>query len=186
MPSDCAAMPMRPPSRLDERDAIALPFRAEHQIGGQFHVLEDELRGVGGALPELVLEPRDPVAGRVGRHDKGADAPCGRRSGSVTAKTIATSAVEPEVMNCLVPLSTQRLPWRARAGLDRGGVGAGLRLGQAEAGEHLALRHRLQKPLFLLLASRSCSTGMQPTELCTLRIVETAPSPAAISSIASA
>ena len=33
-------------------------------------------------------------------------------SGSVTAKTIATSAVEPEVMNCLVPLTTQRLPWR--------------------------------------------------------------------------
>jgi len=27
-----------------------------------------------------------------------------------------------------------------------------------------------------------CSTGMQPTEFCTLRIVDTAPSPAAISS----
>ena len=33
-------------------------------------------------------------------------------SGSVTAKTSATLAVEPEVMNCLVPFSTQRLPWR--------------------------------------------------------------------------
>ena len=28
-------------------------------------------------------------------------------AGSVTAKTIARSAVEPEVMNCLVPLRTQ-------------------------------------------------------------------------------
>jgi hypothetical protein len=33
-------------------------------------------------------------------------------AGSVTAKTIATCAFWPEVMNCLVPLSTQRLPWR--------------------------------------------------------------------------
>ena len=33
-------------------------------------------------------------------------------SGSVTAKTIATCALAPEVMNCLVPLTTQRLPWR--------------------------------------------------------------------------
>src|SRR5206468_3752538 len=33
-------------------------------------------------------------------------------AGSVTAKTIATSAFEPEVMNCLVPFSTQRLPRR--------------------------------------------------------------------------
>jgi hypothetical protein len=31
-----------------------------------------------------------------------------------------------------------------------------------------------------------CSTGMQPTEFCTLKIVETAPSPAAISSMTSA
>ena len=34
------------------------------------------------------------------------------RIGWVTAKAIATSAVEPEVMNCFVPLTTQRLPWR--------------------------------------------------------------------------
>ena len=56
-----------------ERDAIALALLAEHQIGGQLHVLEDDLRGVRGALPQFVLEPGDAVAGGVGRHDKGAD-----------------------------------------------------------------------------------------------------------------
>ena len=38
-----------------------------------------------------------------------------------------------------------------RAGPDRGGVGAGLGLGQTEAGEHLSLGHRHQEPPFLLL-----------------------------------
>ncbi len=38
------------------------------------------------------------------------------------------------------------------ARLDRGGVGAGLRLGQAEGGD-FALRHRPEKPPFLLLAA---------------------------------
>ena len=70
-----------PAFEVRQRDAIPLPFPAEHQIGGQFHVLEDELRGVGGALPELVFEPRDAVARRLGRHDEGADAPCVRRRG---------------------------------------------------------------------------------------------------------
>ena len=51
------------------------PSPPEHQIGGQFHILEDELRGVGGALPELVFEPRDAVARRIGRNDEGADPP---------------------------------------------------------------------------------------------------------------
>ncbi|MGH7095704.1 MAG: acyl-CoA dehydrogenase family protein, partial [Stellaceae bacterium] len=41
----------------------------------------------------------------------------------------------------------------ARAGLDCGGIGAGLRLGQAERREHLPLGHRLQKPRLLLRAA---------------------------------
>ena len=34
-------------------------------------------------------------------------------AGSVTAKTSATSAVRPEVMNCFTPFSTQPLPRRS-------------------------------------------------------------------------
>ena len=74
----------------------------------------------------------------------------------------------------------------ARPRLDRGGVGAGLRLGQAEA--RRASRRAPAAPESAASAPREpyCRTGMQPTELCTLTIVEVAPSPAAISSIASA
>src|SRR5207253_5732178 len=63
-----------PAFEVGEGDAIALALAAEHQIGGQLHLLEDELRGVGGALAELLLEPRDTIARRRGRYDKGADA----------------------------------------------------------------------------------------------------------------
>ena len=54
-------------------------------------------------------------------------------SGSVTAKTIATCAFCPEVMNCLVPLSTQRLPWRRARVLIAAASEPAPRLGQAEA-----------------------------------------------------
>ena len=74
-------------------------------------------------------------------------------SGSVTAKTIATSAVEPEVMNCFVPLRTQRLPWRTARVLIAAASEPASRLGQAEAGEHFSFRHRHQETLFLLLGA---------------------------------
>ena len=73
--------------------------------------------------------------------------------GSVTAKTSAMSAVLPEVMNCFTPFSTQPLPLAHRARLEVGGVGAGVRLGQAEGAQDLAARQRLQP--FLLLLGRA-------------------------------
>jgi hypothetical protein len=59
---------------VGERNLVAFAFRAQHQIGGQLDILEDELRGVGGALAELVLDSGYPKTGAVGRHEKGADA----------------------------------------------------------------------------------------------------------------
>ena len=106
-------------------------------------------------------------------------------AGSVTAKTMATWPFLPLVMNCLVPSSTQWLPSR-RA-----------RVRMAAASEPACGSVRQKAPSFSPRAigrrKRSfCSVvpklrmGMQPTELWTLMIVETAPSPPAISSSARA
>src|SRR6266568_3315030 len=62
-----------PAFEVGQGDPVALALAAEHQIGGQLHLLEDKLGGVGGALAELLLEPRDAIARRRRRHDKGAD-----------------------------------------------------------------------------------------------------------------
>ena len=79
MPTDWAAMPMRPPSRLASAILIALAFLAETVVRRQAHILEHDLAGVGGVLAELVLDARDDVARRVGRHDEGARCPSCRR-----------------------------------------------------------------------------------------------------------
>jgi hypothetical protein len=104
---------------------------------------------------------------------------------SVTAKTMATWAFLPEVMNCLTPLSTQSLP--SRTALVR----------MAAASEPTCGSVRQKQPSHSPLASglRYCSfcasvpkarMGPHTTEFCTLMMVEVAPSPAAISSRASA
>jgi hypothetical protein len=106
-------------------------------------------------------------------------------AGSVTAKTMARSAVLPEVMNCLVPLRTQWLPSRLARVLSE------------EASEPACGSVRQKQPSSSPWASGrrnysfcSCvpnfSSGMQTTELCTLMMVEVEASPAAISSTASA
>jgi hypothetical protein len=100
---------------------------------------------------------------------------------SVTAKTMATCAYLPVVMNCLTPLNTKWSPSRVGTGGDRRGIGAGVRLGQAEAAEHVATGQRLQ--VFSFCASLPYFMVMpQASEFCTLTMVEVAPSPAAISS----
>jgi hypothetical protein len=106
-------------------------------------------------------------------------------SGSVTAKTIATCAFCPEVMNCLAPLTTHRLPWRRARVL--------IAAASEPACGSVRQKHDSISPRAIGTRKRRfcssepyCRIGMQPTELCTLRIVETLPSPAAISSSASA
>jgi len=56
-------------------------------------------------LAELVLDPRDDVAGGRRVDDETGD-PLLAAPRSVTANTTATSACLPVVMNCLTPLST--------------------------------------------------------------------------------
>ena len=100
-----AATPMRPPFEVAERDGVALSRLAQHEIGREAHILEDDLAGVVGALAHLCLVARDPVALGLGRHQGSRLIPFLPASGSVTAKTSARSALEPLETNCLVPLS---------------------------------------------------------------------------------
>ena len=104
---------------------------------------------------------------------------------SVTANTTATSAFLPVVMNCLTPFSTKPSPRRSA------------RVAIAAASDPTCGSVRQKQPSFSPRASGArkrsfCASvpnaliGPQTTEFWTLTIVETAPSPAAISSSATA
>ncbi len=137
-----------PALEIGERDLQAHAFRAEPIGDGHAHVLEDEGAGVGGMLAELQLHPLDAEAGRIRRHDEGRQpglplVGIGHREDDRDLRVLPRGdellgAVD-DVMIALAP--------RARA--DRGGVGARVRLGQAEAADPLAARHGLQ--IFLTL-----------------------------------
>jgi hypothetical protein len=123
-----------------------LPSR---QVGRDAAVLEQDLRGVGRALAHLLLDAGDDVAGRLGRHQEARDALLAgrlvgdreddRHLGVLAGGDELLDAVEDEIV--AVALG---------AGGDRRRVGTGVRLGEAEAAEHLAARQRLE-PGFLLL-----------------------------------
>ena len=106
-------------------------------------------------------------------------------SGSLTAKTMATSAFLPEVMNCLVPFRTQWLPSRRARVLmaDASDPACGSVRQKQPSSSPRAIGFRKRS---FCSALPNFRIGMQPTELCTLMMVEMAPSPAAISSMASA
>ncbi len=106
-------------------------------------------------------------------------------AGSVTAKTIATFACSPEVMNCLVPVRTKRLPARrarVRSAAASEPASGSVRQNAASISPRAIGRRKRS----FCSGVPNLSSGAQPTELCTLMIVEQEPSPAAISSSASA
>ena len=105
MPTDCAAMPMRPPSRPDSAIFRPWPSSPSRLVRRHAAVLEQDLRRVAGVLAHLVFDAGDDVAGRVVGTMK-ALMPFLPAALSVTAITIATSPFLPLVMNCLTPLST--------------------------------------------------------------------------------
>jgi len=110
MPTDCAATPMRPRLEIGERDLESFALVAEHLVGADRAVLERDLAMVGTALAHRVLDPHDRGRPGVSVGTTKAERPFLPALGSVTAKTIARSALSPEVMNCCCPLSTKRLP----------------------------------------------------------------------------
>ena len=126
MPSESAAMPMRPESSVFMKLTKPSPSRAEQILGGHFDVLEDQLGGVRRAPAQLVLL----LAGAESAHRRAARArgrcrdrvtfsrsdvgfvtmkeliPFVPADGSVTAVTTKISPTLPCVMNRLVPLRT--------------------------------------------------------------------------------
>ena len=88
----------------------------------------------------------------VGRDEEAGDAPV-PRAGSVWAKTSATSATLPSEIHIFWPVIRQPPSIFSRPGAQRGGVGAGVGLGQPEAAERLAGAQPRQPALLLLVGS---------------------------------
>ena len=95
-----------PGLEIRERDPVALALAPQQVRRRHPAVLEDDLRGVGRALAELLLDARDDVTRGRRRRRRNAEIPFLPAALSVTANTTATSAFLPVVMNCLTPFST--------------------------------------------------------------------------------
>ena len=102
-------------------------------------------------------------------------------AGSVTANTIAMSAFLPEVINCLVPLSTKSSPSLTALVLIFAASLPACGSVRQNAASFLPLARGFRKSV-ICCSLPNCKMGMQPTELVTLMMVEQAASPAAISS----
>ena len=143
MPTACDAMPMRPPSRPDSAIFSPMAFVAEQVRGRHAAVLEQDLRGVARVLAHLVFDARHGVAGRVGRHDEGADALlAGRLVGDRHHdRDVAVLAAGDELLDAVEHVVRRR---RARPSSSGPSASrADVRLGQAEGAEHVAARQRL-------------------------------------------
>ena len=115
-------------------------------------VFEHDLRGVGRGLAELVLDARDGVARRIGRHPERADAALARAlvgDGHDDAD-IGVLAAGDELLDAVEHVMVAVAP---RGGAQRRRVAARLRLGQRKRTEHAAGSQRLE-PLFFLRVVR--------------------------------
>ncbi len=127
----------------------ALAHLAEHGGGGHAHVLEGEQRGVGGVHAELLeLLLADHSRGVHRHEEQGEPVVAGLRVGlgdehdhigAVAVRDVGLGAVD----DVVIAVSDG-------AGLDAGDIGAGVRLGDAQAEDLLALDRR-DDPLLLLL-----------------------------------
>ena len=134
--------------QVAERDGVALAGLAQHEIGREAHVLEDDLAGVVGALAHLGLEARDRVALGFRRHEEAADALLARVGfgDGEDHRHIRPGAAGDELLGSAEAVA---VAVRHGAGAQVGGIGARLRLGEAEAAEHVAAREGAEEALFL-------------------------------------
>ena len=106
MPSAWAAMPMRPPSRLDSAMARPLP-RGPSRLAAGTRQSRNVTPQVSEARMPILCSVRSTMKPGVSVGTRKADRPFLPSSGSVTANTMAIFARLPLLTNCLVPLSTQ-------------------------------------------------------------------------------
>src|SRR6266850_1507861 len=109
MPTACAAIPMRPPSRVDRASLKPPPASPSRFAAGTRQswktscaVSDPRMPSLRSSLP--TLKPFVPFS------TTNAAMPLLPFAGSVCAKTIATSAIEPLVMKFFVPFSNQPSP----------------------------------------------------------------------------
>ena len=157
MPTASAPIEIRPPSRMRRNVLKPLPCSPSRFAAGIRAPSNSSSPGRRGMETELVLEPADREAGRVGRDDERADLggaviPCpGPRRDDVGAG-LAGVGDEP-----LAAIEHPRAP--VGAVLAAGGrpgparIAAGARLGQPVRADDLALRHRDEEPLLLLVGA---------------------------------
>ncbi|MDT4857998.1 hypothetical protein FQZ97_924440 [compost metagenome] len=110
-------------------------------------------------LAELVFQARDVVAGRVGGHDERAHAAL---AGALVGHSdddgdLAVLAAGDELLHAVDHVTVAVL---ARGGAQARGVAAGLRFGEAEGAEHLALGQRLEPFLLLLRVAVAHEDGV--------------------------
>ena len=134
------------------RDLEAVADLAEHRIVGNLDRVEGQRRGVGGAEPELAVDLLGREAVGVGRDEEAGEAAMrlGRVGLGEDQRDVGDVAErDPHLLTADPPAAVDPLG----PALHRGGVGAGVGLGQPEASEQIAAAESGQPALLLLLGS---------------------------------
>src|SRR5438876_10387598 len=115
-------------------------------------IFQDDLRGVRGPLPGLLLDAGDDVAGCRGRHDEGADAALARGlvGDGEDHRDVGVLARGDELLDAVQHVM-RALALGARS--NSRGVRADVRLSQRERAQHLAFRDGLQELVLLSVIS---------------------------------
>ncbi|MNC14665.1 hypothetical protein D3C75_624520 [compost metagenome] len=138
--------------KVGQGNPVAFALLAQTIGQRHLHVFEEDLAGVGRMLAELVFDPRDFVARRIGRHYKGADATfAGTRIGH--RKHDHHPGILPGGDELLAAVEHIMIAFQARTGFQAAGVGTGLGLGQRKGTEHRTAGQRFEEALFLLIGA---------------------------------
>src|SRR5208282_6287615 len=142
-----------PPSiERAECDLQALPFPAEDAFRGHAAILEDNFGGARKAKAHLVFVAADAKARSRWLDEKRSDAArAGLRVGLREHNVDAGEAAVRHPALCAV--QNVRIAIADGARLDSGGVGTGLRLGEAEGAENFTAREPQQVLLLLRVAA---------------------------------
>ncbi len=151
MPTQPAATDIRPLASADMAMEKPLPSGAEHRRGGHADVLEDQFGGGLAAQSELAVDGAAGQAGGVGGHEEGGDPLVAGGVGRAGEEQhdVGPGAVGDEH---LAAVDDVVVAVAHRPGREVAGVGAGARLGEAEAADVRAGGEPRQPLPLLLLA----------------------------------
>jgi len=138
--------------QIGESDTVAFAFIAKPVFGGQLQVLEGKLHRIRSVLAHFLFDARNGIARRVCRHDEAADPSLARaRIGDrENDRDVAVLAGGDELLDPIENVSVAR---RGRLGAQASGIGASLRLAEAECPEQLAASHGPEETLLLFVGA---------------------------------